>query len=224
VLREYLVNGFAMDDAKLKEAEGWDYFDERMEQIRSIRASEKRSYQRVRDLYSTAIHYDPKSQTSNAFFALVQNQMRWAVTGHTAAEILKLRSDPESENTGLAPWRRSVVRKGDVVTAKNYLANEEIQELDPIVTMHLDYAEDQAKRHQLMTMADWATKLDAFLTFKARDLLTHLGRVQAKAAHALAEERYADFDAGRKQQAVIEADASDLESLRAIERKLEKET
>lgn len=221
VLREYLIKGFAMDDEKLKGVDGWDYFDEWLERIRSIRASEKRFYQKIRDLYATAIDYDPKSTTSQTFFATVQNKMLWSVTGHTAAEIVKLRSDAEAPNMGLTSWSGSVVRKGDVITAKNYLASEEIRELDRVVTMYLDYAEDQAKRRQSMTMADWAARLDAFLSFNDRDLLTHAGSVQAKVAKALAEERYAEFNHKRTRREALEADAVDLEALRAIERKLE---
>lgn len=221
VLREYLVKGFAMDDAKLKGVDNWDYFDEWLERIRSIRASEKRFYQKVRDLYATAIDYDPKSTMSQTIFAAVQNKMLWAVTGNTAAEILKLRSDPAVPNMGLTSWSGSVVRKGDVVTAKNYLATEEIQELDRIVTMYLDYAEDQAKRRQRMTMADWATRLDAFLAFNDRELLTHSGTVQAKVAQALAHKRYIEFDGMRMHKAALDADTADLDTLRAIEKKLE---
>lgn len=130
----------------------------------------------------------------------VKNKMLWAVTSHTAGES---------------------VRKADVVTSKNYLASDEIRELDRIVTTYLDYAEDQAKRRQSMTMADWAQRLDAFLAFNDRQLLTHAGTVQAKVAKALAEERYAEFDSARRQRAALEADATDLDTLRAIERKLE---
>ena len=221
VLREYLVKGFAMDDAKLKAADGWDYFDEWLERIRSIRASEKRFYQKVRDLYTTAIDYDPKSGTSQTFFATVQNKMLWAVTGYTAAEILKLRSDPAASNMGLTSWSGSVVRKADVVTAKNYLVTEEIQELDRIVVMYVDYAEDQAKRRQSMTMADWVARLDMFLAFNERDLLTHAGTIQAKIAQELAEERYAGFDSARRQEAAVQDDAADLDALHAIQRRLE---
>jgi hypothetical protein len=221
VLRDYLVKGFAMDDQKLKAVDGSDFFEELLGRIRSIRASEKRFYQKVREMYATAIDYDPTSPTSQVFFATVQNKMLWAVTGHTAAEIVQLRSDPAVLNMGLTSWSGSVVRKGDVVTAKNYLASEEIHELDRIVTMYLDYAEDQAQRRQSMTMADWAGKLDAFLSFNERDLLTHAGKVQASVAQALAEERFAEFDSARMQQAVREEDRADLDSLRAIERKLE---
>ena len=221
VLRDYLVKGFAMDDQKLKAAENWDYFDEWLERIRSIRASEKRFYQKIRDLYTTAVDYDSRDPTTQTFFATVQNKMLWAVTGHTAAEILKLRSDPATPNMGLTAWSGSVVRKGDVVTAKNYLASEEIRELDRIVTMYLDYAEDQAKRRQTMTMVDWAAKLDAFLAFNERELLTHAGTVQATVAQELAQRRYAEFDSMRRQNAILDADIADLEALRVIEKKLE---
>lgn len=221
VLKEYLVKGFAMDDAKLKGSDGWDYFDEWLERIRAIRASEKRFYQKVRDLYATAIDYDPSSDAAKAFFAKVQNKMLWAVTGHTAAEIVSLRSDPKAKNMGLTSWSGSVVRKRDVITAKNYLAAAEITELDRIVTMYLDYAEDQAKRRQAMTMRDWEERLDAFLSFNERDLLTHAGTVSAKVAKALAEDRYTAFDAERRRQEALAADEDDARALRELEQKTE---
>jgi hypothetical protein len=161
VLREYLVKGFAMDDARLKQAEQWDYFDEWLARIRDIRASEKRFYQKVRDLYTTAIDYDKTSEQAQAFFKKVQNKMLWAVTGKTAAELIESRSDPISPNMGLTSWKGSVVRKGDVGTAKNYLKAEEVEELNRIVVMYLDYAEDQARRRRAVSMAEWADKLDA---------------------------------------------------------------
>ncbi|MDC4232434.1 virulence RhuM family protein [Actinomyces sp. B33] len=221
VLREYLIKGFAMDDARLKGAEGWDYFDEWLERIRDIRASEKRFYQKIRDLYATAIDYDPKSGAAKAFFAKVQNKMLWAVTGHTAAEIVSLRSDPAAANMGLTSWSGLVVRKHDVVVAKNYLDAAEITELDRIVTMYLDFAEDQAKRRRAMTMRDWEERLDAFLNFNERELLTHAGRVQAKVAKQIAEERYVEFDAARKRQEALAADAEDSRTLKELEKKLE---
>lgn len=219
VLREYLIKGFAMDDQRLKAADTWDYFDEWLERIRSIRASEKRFYQKVRDLYATAVDYDPQSPTSKQFFATVQNKMLWAVTGHTAAEIVQLRSNPLAPNMGLTAWSGSVVRRQDAVVAKNYLATDEIKELDQIVTMYLDYAEDQAQRRRTMTMNDWVERLDVFLQFNERDVLTHPGTVQAKVARALAEERYDAFNRERMQQEALEAEAADLEALRALEEK-----
>ncbi len=142
--------------------DNWDYFDEWLQRIRDIRASEKRFYQKVRDLYATAVDYEKSSDLAKTFFAKVQNKMLWAVTGHTAAEIVSLRSDPHTTNMGLTSWSGTVVRKADVAVAKNYLQNDEITELDLIVTMYLDYAELQAKNRRQMTMADWAARLDAF--------------------------------------------------------------
>jgi len=219
VLREYLVKGFAMDDDKLKAAEGWDYFDEWLARIRDIRASEKRFYQKVRDLFATAIDYDSSSEEAKAFFAKVQNKMLWAVTGHTAAEILTLRSDPGIANMGLTSWSGTVVRKADVAVAKNYLASDEIKELDLIVTMYLDYAELQAKNRRAMTMGDWEQRLDAFLQFNERELLTHAGTVRADVAKALAEERYAEFDAARRRHEALEADQVDAQALRELEQR-----
>lgn len=154
VLRDYLVKGFAMDDARLKQAERWDYFDEWLARIRAIRASEKRFYQKVRDLYTTAVDYDKTSPQAQDFFKKVQNKMLWAVAGKTAAELIESRSDPAAPNMGLTSWKGSIVRKGDVGTAKNYLKAEEVEELNRIVVMYLDYAEDQAQRRRPITLAE----------------------------------------------------------------------
>jgi hypothetical protein len=216
VLREYLVKGFAMDDERLKGRDADDYFDELLERIRDIRASEKRFYQKVKDLYTTAVDYERDSDEAQLFFKKVQNKMLWAVTGHTAAEIISGRSDPGMVNMGLTAWRGERVRKGDVDTAKNYLSEDEISELNRIVTMYLDYAEDQARRHQVMTMSDWSTKLDAFLQFNGRELLTHAGKVRASVAKQLAERRYEAFDAERKRVDAAEADRQDLAAIDAI--------
>lgn len=224
VLKEYLVKGFAMDDARLKQAERWDYFDEWLERIRDIRASEKRFYQKVKDLYATAIDYDPKSESAQLFFKKVQNKMLWAVTGQTAAELIVARADPSQPNMGVTSWKGGIVRKGDVGTAKNYLKTEEIEELNRVVTMYLDYAEDQAKRRSVVSMAQWADKLDAFLTFNERDLLTHAGKVQMEVAERLAKERYDIFDAKRKQVDAVEADDEDIAALEQIAKKIEDKT
>ncbi|MGM7698346.1 virulence RhuM family protein [Microbacterium sp. A84] len=216
VLADYLVKGFAMDDAKLKGTDQWDYFDEWLERIRDIRASEKRFYQKVRDLYMTAIDYDSKSDATRTFFQVVQNKMLWAVTGMTAGELIKARSDAGAPNMGLTSWAGAIVRKGDAVTGKNYLTAEEVDELNRIVTMYLDYAEDQAKRRQSMTMADWSDKLDAFLQFNDRELLTHAGVVSAAVAKKLAETRYDDFDARRKSTDSAAADAVDIAELERL--------
>ncbi|GAA1211124.1 virulence RhuM family protein [Rhodoglobus aureus] len=221
-LREYLVKGFAMDDAKLKDAEQWDYFDEWLARIRDIRASEKRFYQKICDLYTTAVDYESTSDAATLFFKKVQNKMLWAVTGQTAAELISRRSDPSALNMGLTNWPGTIVRKGDVSTAKNYLSEEEVDELNRIVTMYLDYAEDQAKKRQQVTMDEWANKLDAFLTFNERDLLTNSGKVKAAVAKKLAETRYEEFDAQRRADAATVANSKDVESLQNLARGIKK--
>lgn len=219
-LREYLVKGFVMDDERLKEPGGWDYFDELLERIRDIRASEKRFYQKVRDIYATAVDYDPKSEAAQLFFKKVQNKMLWAVTGHTAAELISGRADPALPNMGLTSFKGSRVRQGDVTIAKNYLQQAEIEELNRIVVMYLDYAEDMARRRKPMTMREWEDKLDAFLQFNERDVLTHAGKISAQVAERLALERYAEFDARRREAERLAADAEDVEALEQIERRL----
>lgn len=222
ILKEYLVKGFAMDDERLKQADKWDYFDEWLARIRDIRASEKRFYQKVKDLYTTAVDYDKSSDQAQAFFKKVQNKMLWAVTGHTAAELIAGRSDPDKPNMGVTSFRGSIVRKGDIGTAKNYLQKEEIEELNRIVTMYLDYAEDQAQRRKTITMEQWADKLDTFLEFNERELLTHAGKIQMKVAQKLAAERYEAFDAKRKEADAIAADEEDIKELEALEQSLTK--
>jgi hypothetical protein len=217
-LQEYLVKGFVMDDVRLKEPTELDYFDEWLARIRDIRASEKRFYQKVRDIYATAVDYDAKSDQAQLFFKKVQNKMLWAVTRHTAAELIIERADPTLPNMGLTSWNGSRVRQQDVTIAKNYLDQPEIEELNRIVVMYLDHAEDQAKRRKTMTMAEWEEKLDAFLTFNERDLLEHAGKISAQVAETLALDRYEEFDEKRRQEARRKADAEDrilLEELQA---------
>jgi len=220
-LREYLIKGFVLDDARLKEPGGWGYFDELLERIRDIRASEKRFYQKVRDIYTTAVDYDSRSEAAQLFFKKVQNKMLWAVTGHTAPELIAGRADPGQPNMGLTTWQGSRVRKQDVTIAKNYLNHEEIEELDRIVVMYLDYAEDQAKRRKSMTMGDWADKLDAFLSFNEREVLTHAGKLRADVAEKLALERYETFDTARREAERLAADREDVAALERVEHKLE---
>lgn len=208
-LQEYLVKGFVMDDARLKDPKPWDYFDEWLERIREIRASEKRFYQKVRDIYATAVDYDPKSDQAQLFFKKVQNKMLWATTHRTAAELIAERANPEIPNMGLTSWKGSRVRQQDVTIAKNYLDPPEIEELNRIVVMYLDYAEDQAERRKTMTMAEWAQKLDTFLTFNERDLLDHAGKISAQVAEKLALERYEEFDLKRRKKEKAAADAED---------------
>ena len=217
-LNEFLVKGFVMDDARLKDPAGWDYFDELLARIRDIRASEKRFYQKVRDIYATAVDYDSKSEAAQLFFKKVQNKMLWAITGQTAAELIAARADPSAPNMGLTTWAGAQVRQKDVTIAKNYLNAEEIDELNRIVTMYLEFAEDQARRRKSMTMADWASRLDAFLSFNEREVLTHAGRLRAEDAEKLAQERYETFAAGRRQEAMGLADADDLQTLEALQK------
>ncbi len=224
VLKEYLVKGFAMDDARLKQAEKWDYFDEWLARIRDIRASEKRFYQKIKDIYTTAIDYDKTSDEAQFFFKKVQNKMLWAVTGKTAAELIKDRSNPDIVNMGVMAFKGSIVRKGDVGIAKNYLKKEEVEDLNRIVTMYLDYAEDQAQRRKTVNMAEWADKLDAFLEFNERDLLTHAGKVQMKVAQKLAAQRYEEFDAKRKQTEALKADEEDIEALENLAKELKRKS
>lgn len=220
ILKEYIIKGFAMDDDRLKKSDKWDYFDEWLERIRDIRASEKRFYQKIRDIYATAIDYDKNSEEAQDFFKKVQNKMLWAITGKTAAELIESRSDSDAPNMGLTSWKGSIVRKADVAIAKNYLNAEEISQLNQIVTMYLDYAEFQAKQRKTITMIEWSDKLDAFLTFNEQKLLTHAGIVKAEVAKKLAEERYDVFDANRKKTEAITADEADLKELEEIEKRL----
>jgi len=193
-LGEYLVKGFAMDDERLKAGRsiGADYFDELLERIRAIRASEQRFYRKITHIYATSIDYDPRADITKTFFATVQNKLHYAVHGHTAAEIITERADAGRPNMGLTTWKNAPhgpVRRGDVTVAKNYLSQDEIKQLDRIVTMYLDYAEDQARRHNPMHMADWVGKLDAFLRFNERGVLVDPGTVSKALAdeHALRE-------------------------------------
>jgi hypothetical protein len=217
ILKEYIIKGFAMDDARLKQAEKWDYFDEWLERIRDIRASEKRFYQKIRDIYATAIDYNKNSEDAQTFFKKVQNKMLWAITGKTAAEVIESRSNPDVLNMGLTSWRGSLVRKQDAAIAKNYLKAEEIKDLNEIVTMYLDYAERQARQRKTITMEQWSDKLDAFLEFNEQELLTHAGKVKAEVAKKIAKERYEEFDSNRKKSDALAADEEDLKELKELE-------
>lgn len=220
ILKEYIIKGFAMDDERLKKTDTWDYFDEWLARIRDIRASEKRFYQKIRDIYTTAIDYDKTSEQAQAFFKKVQNKMLWAITGKTAAELIESRSNSELPNMGLTAWQGSIVRKQDVDIAKNYLNAEEIKDLNEIVTMYLDYAERQARQRKTVTMEQWSEKLDAFLTFNEHELLTHAGKVKAEVAKKIAEQRYEEFDTRRKAEEALAADTQDMKELEEIEKRI----
>jgi hypothetical protein len=220
ILKEYIIKGFAMDDERLKKTDRWDYFDEWLARIRDIRASEKRFYQKIRDIYATAIDYDKDSEQAQDFFKKVQNKMLWAVTGKIAAELIDARSDSGAPNMGLTSWRGSIVRKPDVGIAKNYLKADEIKDLNEIVTMYLDYAERQARQRKTVTMEQWSDKLDAFLEFNEQELLTHAGKVKAEVAKKIAEERYDEFDKKRKIAEVVTADEEDIKELEEFEKRI----
>ena len=220
ILKEYIIKGFAMDDERLKQADKWDYFDEWLERIRDIRASEKRFYQKIRDIYATSIDYDKTSEQAQIFFKKVQNKMLWATTGKTAAELIENRSNPDVPNMGLTSWRGSIVRKQDVAIAKNYLNADEIKDLNEIVTMYLDYAERQARQRKTVTMAQWADKLDSFLEFNEQELLTHAGKVKAEVAKKIADDRYEEFEKKRKKAEALIANEEDIKQLEEIEKQL----
>jgi hypothetical protein len=198
-LNEYLVKGFTMNDERLKEMKnlGEDYFDELLERIRDIRASEKRFYKKITDIYALSVDYDPKTEIAKQFFATVQNKLHFAIHGHTAAELIAERADSSKDNMGLTTWKGDKVRKTDIKTAKNYLSEEEIKSLNRIVTMYLDYAEDQAERRKTMYMKDWENKLNSFLEFNERDILNNSGKISKKVAEELAIEQYEKFNENR---------------------------
>lgn len=198
-LNEYLVKGFTIDDERLKNMRniGDDYFDELLERIRDIRASEKRFYKKITDIYTLSIDYDSKSESAKKFFATVQNKLHFAIHGHTAAELIGERANASKDNMGLTNWKGDKVRKGDVMVAKNYLTEKEMKSLNRIVTMYLDYAEDQAEKRKPMYMKDWEEKLNAFLKFNERDILTGSGSISHEVAKELAEKEYEKFNKNR---------------------------
>ncbi|MCX5644897.1 MAG: virulence RhuM family protein [Phycisphaerae bacterium] len=202
-LREYLVKGFVLDDQRLKNppAPGLgvpDYFDEMLERIRDIRASERRMYLRVREIFAMAADYEPSSQQTMLFFRVIQNKLHFAATGLTAAELIRGRADHTLPNMGLTSWKSDEVRKTDVTIAKNYLNAAEIDEWNRIVVMWLDFAEDQARRRKQVFMKDWEQRLDEFLQFNQRDVLTNAGRVTKAEADAFTEEQYDRFAERRR--------------------------
>ena len=208
-LQEYLQKGFVLDDKRLKNPPGPgvpDYFDELLERIRDIRASEKRMYLKVRDIFALAADYQSDDIETLKFFQIIQNKLHWAATGKTAAELIAERADQTQPNMGLTAWEGAKVRKADVTVAKNYLREGEIQELNRTVTMYLDYAEDQARRRKVLYMRDWREKLDAFLKFNERDILTNAGKIAKEVADKLALVQYEKFHARRL---TIEAQADE---------------
>ena len=202
-LGEFLLKGFAMDDERLKNPPGPgvpDYFDEMLERIRDIRAAERRMYLQVRNILALAADYEPAEEETHRFFQVVQNKLHYAATGKTAPELIAERADATRSNMGLTVWKGEIVRKGDVTVAKNYLHEEEITELNRIVTMFLDFAEDQARRRKQVFIRDWREKLDSFLAFSERDILDHAGRISREEADRAAHEQYERFQARRLKQ------------------------
>jgi hypothetical protein len=218
-LREYLVKGFAMDDERLKDAGGGNYFDELLARIRDIRSSEKAFWRKVLDIYATSIDYEPKADVSRAFFKVVQNKMHWASHGHTAAEIIAARANANQPNMGMTNWPGDSIRKADTEIAKNYLQPEEIEILNRMVTAYLELAELQALNRQPMYMKDWVNRLDDFLQMTGRGILDHAGTVSHQQALDKAREEYEKYH----QQTLNEPSPVEKHFIEAVEetRKLE---
>lgn len=198
VLKTFAIKGYVLDKERMKNGSylGYKFFDELLEEIREIRLSERMFYQKITDIYATAMDYDSSSEITKIFFAKVQNKMHFAIHNHTAAELIMQRADSNKEFIGLTSWKKfphGKIQKSDVVIAKNYLNKDELKALERIVTMYLDYAEDRAKRHIPVTMEDWAKKLDAFLQFNERDILKNSGKVKAKVARNFAESEFEKY-------------------------------
>lgn len=217
IITEYTKKGFALNDERLKNPKefGADYFDELLERIRDIRASEKRFYQKVKDIFALSVDYDSKSEQAKLFFKSVQNKLEYAATGYTAPEIIAKRADAAKDNMGLTSFKGAKVRRRDVTIAKNYMSQEEISTLNLIVNMYLDYAELMARNRKEMHMAEWETKLGEFLQFNGQEILKDSGKVKRSVADALALKEYEKFDNHRK---LIES--SDIEELNSNIKKL----
>lgn len=226
VLKEYLLKGFAMDDERLKNPDGRpDYFDEMLARIRDIRASEKRFYQKVRDLFTLSSDYDKTDKATQVFFAMVQNLLIFAVTQKTAAELIVARADPADPHFGLLAWKgwpTGRVRKADIVVAKNYLTEDEIDTLNRLVVIFLETAELRAKAKQETRMAFWRQNVDQIITSNGFPLLTHAGTISHAQMEARTGELYIRFDQDRKQREAIEADLQDEADLKALEAKIQR--
>ena len=234
-LREYLVKGFTMDDERLKrppapglgvppEGDKWalpDYFDELLERIRDIRASEARMYLRVREIFALAADYDPKLKDTTTFFKIMQNKLHFAATGMTAAELIATRADYAEPNMGLRSWKGGRVAKADVRIAKNYLGGDEIGELNRIVVMWLDFAEDQARRRKQVFLKDWQIKLDQFLRFNEREVLGGAGKLSHQEAVDKAEAEYEGFAARRRALLEAQGERDGVEALEAAAKRLD---
>jgi hypothetical protein len=219
-LKEYIVKGFILDDERLSKSGKIDYFDELLERIRTIRSSEKRFYQKIRDIYTLSADYSSDHPMTQEFFKTVQNKLLYAVTGLTAAEIIYKRVDANKPNMGLMTWdgarRGKKITKQDVEIAKNYLQHEEIKDLELLVGQYLDFAERQARQRKVMYMADWKTKLDAFLQLNEAQILTHAGKISAEMAKELTLSEYGKFEELRKKEIVLQSEEELSEALRNL--------
>ncbi|WP_038159993.1 virulence RhuM family protein [Verrucomicrobium sp. BvORR106] len=223
ILKEYLIKGFVMDDERLKNPDGRpDYFDEMLERIRDIRASEKRFYQKVRDLFALSSDYDKTDQATQAFFSTVQNLLLHAVTSKTAAEIVTARADCNDPNFGLLHWKGAKVRKTDILTAKNYLTEDEIDTLNRLVVIFLETAELRAKSKQETRMSFWKQNVEQIISSNGFPLLTHPGAISHEQMEERTSQLYLEFDHQRKKQEAKEADEQDEAALKALENKIKR--
>ena len=225
-LKEYIVKGYTMDDERLKNPPvagslAPDYFDEMLARIRDIRSSERRMYLRVREIFAMASDYDPSWSETMKFFSIIQNKLHFAATGMTVAEILHSRANSLLPNMGLTSWQKDKVRKTDITIAKNYLKKNEIEELNRIVTMWLDFAEDQARRRKQVFMKDWETKLDDFLVFNDRSILEHAGSVSKDNAETHVGEEYERFSERRREHKEQLGKADSIKMLEEAARRIE---
>lgn len=223
-LKEFLVKGFVMDDERLKNPGDWDYFDELLERIREIRASEKRFYQKVRDLFALSSDYRITEKETQGFFAEVQNKLLFAATGHTAAELIVKRADPESPNMSLTNFRGSRVRKQDVVIAKNYLSEDEIDTLNRLVVIFLEQAELRVKQRHDLTLDFWRKHVDGMLAFNGQAVLQNSGSIRHDEMVSIAHAHYETFDQHRRAAEALEADAADLQEIEQLEKRVERHT
>lgn len=219
-LKEYLIKGFVMDDERLKDPQHWDYFDELLERIREIRASEKRFYQKVRDLFTLSSDYQSRTQETQLFFAEVQNKLLFAVSGHTAAELVLERAQPDQPNMGLMSYSGTRVRKHDVIVAKNYLNQDEIDTLNRLVVIFLEQAELRAKQREALTLDYWRNNVDRMLEFNDQPVLEGPGSVSREEMIETTNERYETFDAHRRASEAKQADTEDLKAIEALEKDL----
>lgn len=218
ILREYLVKGFAMNDDLLKRAGGGNYFDELLSRIRDIRSSEKVFYRKILEIYALSIDYDPRTEATMQFFKTIQNKMHYSVHGHTAAEIIYERADAEKDFMGLTSWTGALPKRTDAEIAKNYLSSDELDTLNRIVSLYLDFAELQAKSHKPMYMKDWILKLDDFLKLSGKELLSHAGKISAELAKQKADTEYDKF----KERTVYSLSPVEIHFLESFEKEQKK--